>query len=404
MSFDIAFRAGDYLCPKDKPDLGHFLEHLVLKANADYPSHKEFSRALHAKGGTRDAYAGIFNVCYQFDTPDPDWSRMFDLMLSAVSKPLFLSGEFKSEKLVIGQEHKGYLDDRAGKIEQIVLQRIGRPSARADERLACLESISIDDIKNHYQMTHTSSNARVLVAGHLPLSRRQSIEQRLSGLDLPPGEGRLELPSGKLEGVGMIYRPEAKLENARYFLSFVERDLVLTIQEKLILEYLLSSILLHGDDSWIIGQARHEGLIYNMSRYFDSTATSTNFDFHGQASPDKLERLIDIILAGIDRLLAGDLSTEEIAYCKDYATGFFQMYHATSRDWIDTFSYYYLDSGDIFSVDIQSQLESVGKEEIVGVAHKVFGSFDWTLGLLGKVPTDTRQRIEDKLNRHKSKQ
>ena len=60
-----------------------------------------------------------------------------------------------------------------------------------------------------------------------------------------------------------------------------------------------------GNDSRIYGQARIGGLVYHISGGYDSTKTSASFDFSGQVTLDKLEELIDLMLAEIDRLLAG---------------------------------------------------------------------------------------------------
>ena len=76
MLLEISFRAGRYLCPKDKPELPHFLEHLILKANKGYPSQAEFSQAVSAKGAYMNAGTNPYNVRYFFLTPDFDWQRV----------------------------------------------------------------------------------------------------------------------------------------------------------------------------------------------------------------------------------------------------------------------------------------------------------------------------------------
>ena len=401
MSFDIAFRAGYYLCPNDKPDLAHFLEHLVLMANEAYPSNLDFTRALQTNGGSRNAETGPVSLCYSFYGPDFDWSRQFDLMLVAVSKPLFLLSEFESEKQVVRQEHKLYLDDRMKRIEQITLRRLGHPLARSDECLACLDSISIEDIRSYHRQTHTLSNSQLLLAGHLPEPRRELIKQKLSSLDLPKGDGRPARPHKGLAGAGLIYEPEPEAGTAHYFLSFTEGSLVLDSQEFSALS-LACSILMSGDDSWIYGRARDEGLIYYMANYFESLAGSVHFDLLGQTDPAELEQLLDLILAALDRLMAGDFSDDEVDYHKSYNIGRAQVSYLGSRRWLDYLREEYLSLDLILPVDHRRHLGSVDKGQIVALARKLFGSCDWTLGLLGNVPEETRNRIEAKFNRRKA--
>ncbi len=401
MSFEIAFRAGYYLCPEDKPDLAHFLEHLVLMANEDHPSNLDFSRAIQINGGSRNAETGPVSLCYSFYGPDFDWSRLFDLMLVAVSKPLFLSSEFDSERQVVRQEHKIYLDDRMRRLEQITLRRLGHPLARSDECLACLDSISIEDIKSYHRQTHTLSNSQLLLAGHLPESRRELIKQKLSSLDLPKGDGRPTRPHKRLAGAGLIYEPEPEAETAHCFLSLTEGNLVLNSQEFSALS-LICSILMSGDDSWIYGYARDKGLIYHMANYFESLAGSVHFDLLGQTDPSKLEQLFDLILAAIDRLMAGDFPDDEVDYHKSYNIGRSQVNYLGPRRWLDYLRGEYLGLDLILPVDHREHLGSVDKGQIVALARKLFGSFDWTLGLLGDVPEETRNRIEAKFNRRKA--
>ena len=228
MMMEIVFRAGYYFCPKDKPDLAHFLEHLVCKANEDYPSQAEFSRSISAKGGQRNASTGTCDVRYFFLAPDLDWSRLFDLMLTAISKPLFLPGEFESEREVVRQEHKKRQDNRQLRISLAVNQQSGYYLIDPNRLLACLDSITLEDIKGYYHQTHTLNNARVIVSGNLPLERQQLIKQKLGDLDLPVGGGRPELPLEKLKGAGLIYQEDNEASTIHYQLSFSREGLVLS--------------------------------------------------------------------------------------------------------------------------------------------------------------------------------
>ena len=45
MSMEINFRAGDFLCPEDKWETAHLMEHLLLGANEQIPRARAFHRA-----------------------------------------------------------------------------------------------------------------------------------------------------------------------------------------------------------------------------------------------------------------------------------------------------------------------------------------------------------------------
>ena len=256
---------------------------------------------------------------------------------------------------MIRQEHKLYLDDRMRRIEEIALRKIGYPLARADECLACLDSIRVEDMRNYHRQTHTLSNSQLLMAGHLPQSRRELIKQKLSGLDLPEGDGRPDRPDKGLAGVGLIYESEPKAETAHYFLAVVADGLTLRPQDFSTLT-LIRSILMSGDHSWIYGQAREQGLIYYMSSYFESLAGSVNFDFLGQTDPRRLEQLLDLVLVALDRLMAGDFSDDEVDYHKNHNIGRFQLSYLSPRSWLNYIRDEYLGLDMILPVNYQEHL------------------------------------------------
>ena len=222
MEFDVSFRAGDYRCPASKPDLAHFLEHLVLEATEDYPTPGEFTRAVRLNGGWCNATTTSANVEYESVVPDFDWERVFDLMLAAVSQPLFLPAGFSTEREVIRQELARCLDNPPEVLQGEVLPQIGFSVLRTAERLAKLDAIGLADIKRYYRRTHGPHNARLLVAGHLPPARRRWIKRQLEQLSWRSDSVRRPpLPPEKLNGQGLIYVPDAKVKTVYYYLGFV---------------------------------------------------------------------------------------------------------------------------------------------------------------------------------------
>ena len=399
-SFSIVFRAGDYLCPEDKPDLAHFLEHLVLMANEDYQSQEEFSLAFQANGGYNNAYTGSLNVGYQFDVPDSDWSRALDLALLAVSKPLFLPDEFASEKDVVRNEHRLCLDDPETKILRVVGKAMGFPSVHPDDRLACLDSIGVDDVKDYHRRTHTLGSARLVLAGHLPPSRQKLIKQKLASLDLPPGD-LPPMPSKKLKGAGLVYDHKSGAETVTYDLSLAVPGSLSDPSDRVV-KHMVNRLFFAGDHSWVFGRARKRGLVYSMYNYMDLFGESSRFTTIGQVKLENLEAVLDIVTDAIDRLLAGDLSDEDFDYQKNSLAGWGRMYYLAPRQLVSYFEDRYINNGFVDPVDYSSCIESVDKDLLISVANKLFEGFDWTLGLLGEVPPKTRKKIETKLNRHRT--
>lgn len=400
-SFDVLFRAGDYLCPKGKPDLAHFLEHLVLMANEDYRSQEEFDRVFQAGGAYNNAHTGPLNVSYEFDTPDFDWLRVLDLATLAISKPLFLPDEFANEKNVVRNEHRLCLDDPELKIARTVGRAMGFPSVHPDDRLACLDSIGVEDVRSYYRQTHTLGGACFIFAGHLPASRQKLIKQKLASLDLPLGD-RPPMPSEKLKGAGLVYDRKLGAETVACDLSFVTASSFADPSRR-VASHLINRLFFAGDCSWVFGVARKRGLIYHLHSHFDPFGKSARFSIMGQVKLENLEPLLGLVVDAIDRLLAGDLSDEDLEYQRNAAAGWSQMHHIEPRNLVNRFGDNYINHGLIDPIDYGSCARSVKKDQLISVAHELFGGFDWTLGLLGEVPNEIRSRIETRLNKRKNK-
>ena len=399
MGFDISFRAGDYRCPAGKPELAHFLEHLVCEATEDYPSPGEFTRAVRLNGGWFNASTTSTNVEYEFAAPDFDWQRVFDLALAAVSWPLFLPAGFSTEREVIRRELTRRLDSPPEVLRGEVLPQIGFSVLRTAERLAKLDAIGLADIKRYYRRTHGPNNARLLVAGHLPPARRRWIKRQLEQLSWSSDSVRRPpLPPEKLKGQGLIHVPDAKVEAVYYYLGFVNNRRSLNLVESDAMS-IVEELLLAGLASRIYGRARQQGLVYAMGGEIDSTETSSHFDCEGEVGVDKLEPLIDLILAEIKRLLAGDLDPAELEQIKRWILGGFCLRRLTPGDWLDHYSGRYTEEDLVIPADFRSRLEAINCELVLELFRYVFRPRDWTLGLLGAVPAPLRRRLEAKLDR-----
>ena len=399
MQFNLGFRAGDYLCPDNKPDLAHFLEHIVLGANAEYPTEADFARALNAKGGFRNAYTGPYNLVYWFDAPDFDFERMLDLILLGVSQPLFLPEEFASEREVIRQEFVRRVSNRPLMAYDRAKIATGFAGVRETERLKRIDAIELGDLSDYYRRTHKLDNARVLVAGHLPSSRRRRLRHRLERLALPTNSAdRPALPPEKLRPAGLIYQHDPQSEAVNYYLMLVDSRQRLTQLERDALG-VLSVLLFDGAHSRIYGRGRQQGLIYSIGGGFGTTLNSGYCHLSGQVSADNLEPLIDLIQTEIARILAGDLPEEEVDRIKVELQGDFYRTRIGPSSWIGHYKGQYFEDDLVIPPDLNARLELVTRDEVLRVASRVLSPNRWTLSLLGRVSPASRRRLKVRLDR-----
>src|SRR5476651_1705743 len=107
MSFEINFRAGEYLTDRSKSETPHIMEHLLLGANEIIPKSRDFQAEFEKNGAYCNASTGTYEITYEAEREDFEWDRISDLLQIAISKPLFLEEEFDAEVGNIREELVG---------------------------------------------------------------------------------------------------------------------------------------------------------------------------------------------------------------------------------------------------------------------------------------------------------
>ena len=97
MSFELNFRAGEYLVDEKKWETPHLMEHILLGANKRYPKARLFQAEIEKNGAYSNASTGSYDITYEAECADFEWDRVLDLLMVAITKPLFLKEEFEAE-------------------------------------------------------------------------------------------------------------------------------------------------------------------------------------------------------------------------------------------------------------------------------------------------------------------
>ena len=73
MTFEINFRAGDYLVDHQKWETPHLMEHILLGANELYPKSRDFQAELEKNGAYANASTGSYDITYEAECADFEW-------------------------------------------------------------------------------------------------------------------------------------------------------------------------------------------------------------------------------------------------------------------------------------------------------------------------------------------
>lgn len=399
MTFELNFRAGEYLVNKNKWETPHLMEHLLLGANEKWPKGRVFQAEFEKNGAYCNASTGSYDITYEAECADFEWRRILEMLRLSISKPLFLSDEFLAEYGNVREELTARGNNHFRHLSLALRNRYGFYAQTDQKRLGLMENVTLNDIKSHYQKTHTTRNLRFVIAGRVPQSRHQAIEKLLNGLDLPEGTKRIPLPT---EVPAKLNKPliikNDTIENLYfYYDTFALKRLGDPEMDAL---SLINSMLTETLYSRILGTARERGLVYSMSSNLGQNKDSTNWWFGAQVRPVNVLPLFKIMTTELAKVFSGNLTAKDISSAKRYAIGRYQRGAQTVGGTAAGYAQrYFFDDVIEDYYKIPRRIRAITKEDIVKSAKKMFVDNVWGWGVLGR----PKPKLVEELNKELSK-
>ncbi|HUS26795.1 MAG TPA: pitrilysin family protein [Nevskiaceae bacterium] len=382
MSFELNFRAGEYLVDPKKWETSHLMEHVLLGANERYPKARLFQAEIEKNGAYSNASTGVYDITYEAECADFEWDRILELLLLAITKPLFLEDEFEAEFGNVREELTARSNNHFRHLSLALREKYGFLAKTDQERLKIMENVMVGDVRDHYKKTHTSRNLRFIIAGNLTPKRHEAVQQAMEHIALPLGTKRLSLPDERpLPQTAPIYIHNKTVKNIYFYVdSFMNRRLeepetdALSLVNTMLTETLYSNIL---------GQARERGLVYGMSSGFGQTKLSGNWWFGAQVSRKNAPALFEIMVAELQKVFAGQIAGEDIEAAKGYSLGRFQRSAQTVGGTADSYaSRYFFDEVIEDYYQVPRRIKAVTKTSIVDVSRALFADNIWGIGVL----------------------
>lgn len=383
MTYELNFRAGEYLVQKEKWETAHIMEHMLLGANQFVPKARAFQAEFEKNGAYCNASTGSYDIIYEAECADFEWDRILDLLLIAITKPLFLPEEFEAEFGNVREELTARSNNHFRHLSLALRNTYGFHVLTDQERLQLMENVNMADIISHYQTTHTSSNLRFVIAGNLNASRRRTVEKLMDSVELPKGNGRTELPDEFPKSLRKpLYIHNDTVENLYFYMdTFANHRLNDPESDNL---SLINTMLTETLYSKILGTARERGLVYSMSSGIGQSKNSANWWFGAQVMPKNAPALFDIMVHELSEVFAGNISDEDIESAKQYALGRYQRSGQTVGGTANgyTFRYFFDDHVDDY-YKVPERIAAITKKGIVDVSKSLFADNVWGIGALG---------------------
>ncbi len=393
MTFELNFRAGEYLVSRKKWETPHLMEHVLLGANEQYPKARVFQAEFEKNGAYSNASTGTYDITYEAECADFEWDRVFGLLLTAITKPLFLQEEFQAEAGNVREELTARSNNHFRELSLALREQYGFAVVRDQERLQLMDNVVLEDLRKHYERTHVSRNLRFVISGKITASRCKTLEQHLENIGLPKGEGRFELPDETVRPLKKpLYIPNMTVDNLYFYIdTFASRRLDDPETDSL---SLINSMLTETLYSRILGTARERGLVYHMSSGLGQTKKTANWWFGAQVMPANAKALFDIMIDELTRVFNGDIAPDDLTAAKQYALGRYQRSGQTVSGTASAYAYRYFFDGAIDDYyQVPKRIEAITKEGIIDVARLLFSESLWGLGTLGNANDEFIQQL-----------
>jgi predicted Zn-dependent peptidase len=383
MTFDINFRAGEYLVEPKKWEVPHLMEHVLLGANEFIPKARDFQAELEKNGAYSNATTGVYDITYEAECADFEWDRVLGLLLVSITKPLFLEEEFQAEFGNVQEEMVARANNHFRRLSLEMRRSLGLIVRTDTERLELMSNVHVEDVREHYLRTHTTPNMRFVIAGNLNRKRRGAIEKLFENIELPQKGKRFSLPKELPHTLRKpVYVHNDTVENLYFYVdTFMQRRMSDPETDAL---NLINTILTETLYSKILGTARERGLVYGMNSGLSQTRDSSNWWFGAQVSDKNVPALFHIMVDELSKVMRGDIAEAEIEAAKQYALGRFQRSAQTVGGTAGGYSgRYFFDEIIEHYYQIPERIKAIEKAHIPQIARALFEDRVWGLGVLG---------------------
>lgn len=164
----IYFKVGGRNDPPGREGLSHFLEHILFRGTAEFPSSLAIESAFEVIGGAPNAATDAESTYYYSRVHPDSIRRGMEILASMLTKPLLAGIEI--EKRIIAEEAREDLNEQGEEVNpDTIVSRLlwprhplGMPTVGTLESIAAIEK---SDLEAHLKKYYVPSNAVLVVSG-----------------------------------------------------------------------------------------------------------------------------------------------------------------------------------------------------------------------------------------------
>jgi zinc protease len=378
--------------------LSHFFEHMMFNGAKKYGP-KQFDRMLEAAGGSNNAYTGRDLTVYQDYFPNSALDLIFDLEADRLANLSFDLDMIKSERDVVAAERRSNVENHNfGRLsEQLwATAYIAHPYQWPILGwMADIENWKIEDLKRHFELGYSPSNATMVMSGDVTAEEVFS----LAGKYFDPIASRV--PPAPVT----TREPEQTGERRVIVQKFAQLPLLImgyhvpqTASPDFYPLQVLQTILLHGESSRLYQRIVDKDQLAlsvrgGMSFSIDPTLFTIVTQPKADVQPEIVERAI---YDELDKIKAQSVSDWELEKAKNILLANFYRQIKTIDGKAETIGNYELFFGDYRKLfTVAEEYNQVTKEDVKRVVQKYFGDKNRTVAALVPEEQEDKKRASD---------
>lgn len=374
--------------------VSHFIEHMLFKGCASYPTAEQISETIESVGGVLNAATEKEVTVYWAKVASRHAALAFDLLCDMVQTPVLDPEEIEKEKRVVIDELNSYIDSPSDWVQVLFDDLIWPDQPLGRETVGTRETISAfarEHLRDYVREHYTSRNLVVAVAGDI------SHESAVAEIKARVGSNGRAAPQWEpaTEATG---QPRVRLEHKateQAYLSLGGRALAHRDPDRFALG-LTNVVLGEGMSSRLFLEVRErQGLAYDVHSFPVSFHDTGALLVSAGVDPGQLPRALAAVLAEVDRLRQHPVSATELRKAKEFRKGRLLLRLEDSQSVAGWYAGQELLTSEILTVDdVVERIEAVTPDDVLRVAQRVFGASWLNLAVIAPFPDGERARAE----------
>ncbi|HUD19531.1 MAG TPA: pitrilysin family protein [Patescibacteria group bacterium] len=378
---------------KENNGVSHFLEHLVFKGTAKYPTSEDIY-VIERAGGLQNAYTDIDITSYHNKVIASDWELALNINTEMALHPRLEETYVDKERDIILEEMKRSDDEPSSKVGEIYQELMypGTPlGMRIIGEVKSLKSIAPSTLRDYHEAWYRPPQMVVSIAGAISDKRQvtSKIEEWFGSLKGKPEHDFKKVTNDSQNGprVAVVTKKEAQQAHLLLGLRTFPRG-----NDDRFAWNLFNLIMGVSFTSRLFREVREKrGLCYHVRSSSDSWADVGYWSIYAGVATDKVEEATKAILFEVGKVAREGVTDSEVAVAKKRLKtmlafnsenpefmGEFYARQETFRQPIVTLD------------DFDAKIEAVTKDDINTLAKKYLLQKNLNMALVWSKPKDEK--------------